>query len=377
MTLDSATAAAIRIVEKYHSKFPEEMENLKLKILSKAGGSPWLFALLMGKLMALADPSEVEMLRRLSLKRWVPLATDYIKDLEKERVEDSSYKPIRPKPQPKGGTPLPKPAKTIIKPQLQDNVTTPVSVTVEGVAEGDAAPDAAPTEPPRQPPLPPAPPSGGGGSGGPDDPSPSWLTEMEQEAYQQARSRAGEYARGLGNFANQRTGQIVKEVWQGEVITRFADKDKREENLALLKEKTAEAIAHGWTADELARRLRNETEDWGRDWERIAETELQGAYNDGVFVEAVKYEGEEARFARVPDGDACGDCKRLFLNPDGTPKIFTAVELDNNGTNVGRKRKDWLPTIWPIHPKCRCDIQVIPPGFELDDEYMLTESKSR
>lgn len=374
MTLDAARQAAVRIVEKYHSQLPQEMQDLKLKILGDVGGSPWLFAILLGKLMALADPGEVETLRKLSLKKWLPIASDYLEGLKAQPVADGSYRPVLSKPTPSAAPSVPtytKPTKPILERPVE-----PARVSVSGVAEGDKKPDDTPVKPPRVPPAPPAPPPGG--SGPPDDPDmPPWLTEMEQEAYRQARNRAGEYARGLGNYVDQRTQTVIKEIWQGEVIQRFADKDKREENLELLRERTAEAIAHGWTADELARRMARETGDFGRNWERIAETELQGAYNDGVFIEAVKYEGKGARFARVPDAGACEACKSLFLNADGSPIIFTAEELDRNGTNVGRKRANWKATLWPIHPRCRCDIQPVPPGYSMDSGFQLVESKAK
>ena len=53
----------------------------------------------------------------------------------------------------------------------------------------------------------------------------------------------------------------------------------------------------------------------------------------------------------------CQHCIRLYLTAGigSEPKIFTIGELIGNGTNIGRKAKDWKPTIlFPIHPWCRC-----------------------
>ena len=381
MSLDRAKEAAAQIIAKYHHDLPEEMQNLQFDILNDVGGSPWLFAILIGKLMALADPGELEVLRKLPLKKWIPKVSDYVEDIIANPVPDSGYIPPISKPAPPPSAPIPKPQ--IKPPRNVLTAPTRVSVTLdeETAVDGEIMPSTVPpaeelkpgvSDEPPLPPTPPLPPSGAGGDEPPDEPDvPSWLTEMEADAYRQARDRAGEFARGLGNYVDESTGKLVTEIWQGEVIERFADEEKREENLRLLKEKTAEAIAHGWTADELARRLARATKDWGRRWDRIAETELQGAYNDGVFIEAIKYEGENARFARVPDAAACDDCIRLFLNSDGTPKIFTAEELVNNGTNVGKKRRNWLATLWPVHPRCRCDVQPIPPGFKMNKDMEL------
>ena len=69
---------------------------------------------------------------------------------------------------------------------------------------------------------------------------------------------------------------------------------------------------------------------------------------------------------------ACMACRELYLtdpeNPDSEPKIFKLSELIENGNNIGRKRADWLPTISPTHPYCRCTLNYKQPGFAWDEE---------
>ena len=115
----------------------------------------------------------------------------------------------------------------------------------------------------------------------------------------------------------------------------------------------------------------NRTGDYARNWRRIARTELQGVANDGAAIEALRTYGAEARVARIPNADACPDCRRLFLGDDGKPRIFTVAELVGNGVNVGRARRDWVASLWPVHPNCNCTTQSIPPGMRFADDWGL------
>lgn len=118
----------------------------------------------------------------------------------------------------------------------------------------------------------------------------------------------------------------------------------------------------GWRA--LARELRNRmlSVDAERDWHRVAATETRWAYNMGRFAEMAERGVEFVQWS--VQSNACGYCKRLLLNPDGTPRRFRMAEVqrvlrETGGTNVGRTAQrigqpgGWLPTAL-IHPWCRC-----------------------
>ena len=248
-------------------------------------------------------------------------------------------------------------------PSVSSPTPTPPSVTPIG---GDT-PDLPP---------PPPPPTGAGG-GGPKPPEPpDFLTDLQKHSWTQARERAGSFVRGLGNIVTVEAETALAEVWNGEQIEREADADRRSEMVDIIREETAAATANNskWrsdTAQKLASRLGNRTGDWSRNWERIARTEMQGAYNEGSVLEAIEWDGPDALIARIPEPSACADCRRVHLTRDGRPRVFKASDLINNGTNVGRKRTEWQATIWPIHPNCRCDTQHIPAGMEFDDEWGL------
>lgn len=172
--------------------------------------------------------------------------------------------------------------------------------------------------------------------------APDWLTPEQAGAWHSARTRAGTY------------------------ITRIAE-TARLEVRAMVKEAIAGRLS--WPA--FAAKLNGRFGSWTRDWRRVARTELQGAYNEGVVATAVSSHGFDSLIARVPEFDACEHCLRLFLDENGRPRIFTARELIANGTNVGRRDYEWRATIWTIHPNCRCDTLHVPPGHAFNSKWRL------
>lgn len=134
----------------------------------------------------------------------------------------------------------------------------------------------------------------------------------------------------------------------------------------------------GWR--ELSSELRNRFKavDVGRDWDRIAQSEIRYATNTGRLTN-IQIEGGgdpsdiEVYFYVQPG--ACKYCKELYLEPDGTPKIFKLSEILDNvretgGMNVGRKASDiggedgWIPNA-TVHPNCHCMPVRRQPGYEM------------
>lgn len=177
------------------------------------------------------------------------------------------------------------------------------------------------------------------------------LSGYQKDAYVQALERAGMYCTRLGEIVgDELEGALGSDVVAG--------------RLKRIRRKVADAIANGWTKQQLAQELHS-VGGWERDWMRVAETELQGAYNDAAVLAAVKQQGPDASVARIPETSACSDCKRLFLE-EGKPIIFKVIALIKNGTNVDVPRPQWKATIWPIHPRCRCGLVPVPPGHTVD-----------
>ena len=65
-------------------------------------------------------------------------------------------------------------------------------------------------------------------------------------------------------------------------------------------------------------------------------------------------------------------CKDLYLedpsDENSKPKIFRLKDLIANSNNIGRKADDWLPTISPTHPYCRCILQEKPSDMDWNSE---------
>jgi len=197
---------------------------------------------------------------------------------------------------------------------------------------------------------------------------PPWLTRRESISYERALDRSGELIKDLGEFIEDDVSQRVGDVWESEQSDIDFEEEAQKRDLDVLPDELAEAVVRGRTSEQLATDLGTASGNWNRNWHRIARTELQGVYNEATVIESLEIYGEDARVARTPDQTACIDCRRVFLQGD-TPIVFNVADLVANDTNAGRKRQDWLPTIWPVHPNCRCGVQVIPPGFTMDENW--------
>jgi len=207
--------------------------------------------------------------------------------------------------------------------------------------------------------------------------APEWLSDNEAYAYQSAQYRAGQYARGLGDTLADELGNVVLETWDEEEIVTEADAELRQERLEQIREATTEAIERHDDPERLAVDLMRRTDDWEHNWERIARTELQGAYNEGRIMGAIEAYGSAAQIARVTETNACRYCLALLRDEKGNPRVFTIQELLANGTNVGKPRSSWSASTWPIHPNCRCDTVVVPPGMTVGPHgELLAEEKA-
>jgi len=237
---------------------------------------------------------------------------------------------------------------------------TPSTEDTSVEVEQPDAPDAPSTEDdtPRTPPTP-----------------PEWMSVAERGAYERLALRSGEYIRGLGNALSAELEDVAAEGWEGETIVDEVIPEQREAMLAALREEAANESATGRDARRLAGTLADRTGYYAHNWLRIAQTELQGAHNEGRVIAAVEARGEGALVARVPESGACSACLRVFANADGSPRVFRVDELAANGVNVGRSRSEWLATVFPVHPNCRCDTISVPDGFEVTPDGRLRRAE--
>lgn len=188
------------------------------------------------------------------------------------------------------------------------------------------------------------------------------LTQTEEFALEQLKMRAFTDLNSLGN----RIGTGVSNL----IIK--ANQEQQHKLKEIVREKAITAVKYRQSATKLASELGHATEDWERDWLRIAYYLLHEAYNTGRAQNILKEEGEDAEvYFDVLEG-ACKHCRELYLtDPEdehSQPKIFKLKEIIENGSNIGRKSAEWLPTIGPIHPYCRCTLRHHDPNTEWDEE---------
>lgn len=160
----------------------------------------------------------------------------------------------------------------------------------------------------------------------------------------------------------------VKSDYEGIVLSELIGHRQRKRDL--LREELPRALTDRLTVKELASKLASRTESFGHDWERIVNTELAEAHNLGA-VDAIIENNRDKTHDEIyvykvgpHDGKECDACRRFWFLDDGiTPRVYKLSELLANGSNVGRKQKDWLPTVSSTHPNERHFLMELPRGF--------------
>lgn len=172
------------------------------------------------------------------------------------------------------------------------------------------------------------------------------LTEDEEFALEQLKNRAYTDLNSLGNRIETGTSNII--------IRANQQQQNRLRNV--VKDKAIEAVKYRQSATKLASELGHATEDWERDWLRIAYYLLHDAYNTGRAKSIFKQYGEDAEVWFTVLEGACKHCIRLYLTDpedvNSEPIVFKLKDIIDNGNNIGRKADELLPTIAPIHPYC-------------------------
>jgi len=97
----------------------------------------------------------------------------------------------------------------------------------------------------------------------------------------------------------------------------------------------------------------------GRNFDRIVSTEMSNALGNGSIDRIVK-DNKDKDFndvyvyrISVMDGKLCPACRRLYVDSDGTPKVYRLSTLLSNGTNYGKKFSEYEAVTGATHPNCR------------------------
>ncbi len=170
------------------------------------------------------------------------------------------------------------------------------------------------------------------------------LNTREKASLDFAKQRSYSHIKGLS--------QKVRQTSEGIIITN--DQATRDAYESTIKGSVERAILERDTINSVVSEIGHKTGDWGRDLGRIAATEMQYAYEEGRAAEAERKGGKDAQVYKEVYAQACRFCIKFYTTGGiGTkPIVFTLSDLRANGTNVGRKQKDWIATLSPVHPWC-------------------------
>ena len=129
--------------------------------------------------------------------------------------------------------------------------------------------------------------------------------------------------------------------------------------------------------------IKSKFEDWAylkNTINYVSESALNEGKVEEIKSQAGKNGEDDALVYKVCiyDEKLCSHCRRAYCNSDGSPKLFRLSELAANGTNIGRKPNEWLPTLPALHVNCRCLLQYFEelPGTKRSD-YEFNEEKQR
>lgn len=174
------------------------------------------------------------------------------------------------------------------------------------------------------------------------------------EAHDYAKEHSNESMKlNIENMKQDATTRILGLVQDNNQKFKFAtmkNATQTQEVQKLLKESSV---------SQLKQRLRDSSGDANRNWARIAVTEVANSISmgaaDRVISQNPDKSGDDIYVYKIPVNDAklCSACRKFYLDSDGSPKLYKLSTLLSNGSNTGKPRSDWLPTVGPAHPNDR------------------------
>lgn len=190
-------------------------------------------------------------------------------------------------------------------------------------------------------------------------------TQLEKEEYDISVKRTYSHIKGLGDKIKT---YLIGDIHQQELEQLMIRKKHREE---VVSTSISEGILNRKSIQQITSDIGNELKQWDRDWTRIVETECQNIYNMGrAQIYSQKEDGMNTLVYKDVFPLACRHCISLYLTGGigSKPIIFKLSKLIENGSNVGKKVRDWKATINIVHPFCRCELRYIPKGYVWNEE---------
>ena len=197
-------------------------------------------------------------------------------------------------------------------------------------------------------------------------------TQLDMSAYEISLKKTYSYLKGIGDRVKTQLGSSVSNQEMQILVEK-----QRQKDLETIKEELSRGVLEKKSVPQIVSDIGHKLDEWQHDWGRVVETEMQNIYELGAAQRIAKEHGIDAKVYKTVYGGACNFCIRFYTtNGIGSkPRIFKLADLMANGTNVGRKQKDWLPTVGPVHPFCRCVINWLPDDYIWSDERQRFEMK--
>jgi hypothetical protein len=126
-------------------------------------------------------------------------------------------------------------------------------------------------------------------------------------------------------------------------------------------------------ANRLAKELSEVTKSLENKWETAVASHTTTASAVGTHQAMYEIYGNKTDNLRVAwvemeDERVCDFCHDASKKNDGTYKIYSMDDFKPSGHNYGKKKSEWLLTIPPVHPRCRCQLVYIPRNFEITED---------
>jgi len=176
------------------------------------------------------------------------------------------------------------------------------------------------------------------------------LTAIQEESLLFAQQHVYNDLKAQGN-------QVAKDLTREFETTSTIYKDHLEK---VTKEELDKWLDEGDLFSSLDERIEERMKNWKYRFEMISEYAIQSLFQRGVADHLQELYGVDVKVYFIVHPDACVNCKNIFLEKGGKPRIFKLSTILANGSNIGRKVKEWLATIDPIHPHCRCTMMKLP-----------------
>ena len=171
------------------------------------------------------------------------------------------------------------------------------------------------------------------------------LTPFEEIQYTLARQATYHHLKNLEHRVHQ------------DVETSITEELTRSEYENIFKEELAEGVKERKSVTNIISDIGHRTQDWSKDLGRIVDTEMNNIFQRGRVVEIMRQNpGSDPLVYKDVYVGACRHCIALYLT-DGlgsASRLFKLSVLVANGSNIGRKVKDWRATVDGVHPFCRC-----------------------